>query len=225
MQKHVEFVAGIGTGAALMYLMDPDRGKRRRAMVRDQAVHAFHQAEDAVETTARDLRNRAQGVVAEARAKLQADDASESVLIARVRSELGRVCSHPSAISAAASAGVITLSGDVLASEVERIFDAVKGVRGVERVENDLQTHSSADGVPALQGGRSRPGERFELLQENWSPATRLLAGLAGGGAALYAARRRDALGGLVGAAGMALLTRSLGNRPVSELTPMADPP
>ena len=30
------FLRGIGAGAGFMYFFDPDRGKRRRALVRDQ---------------------------------------------------------------------------------------------------------------------------------------------------------------------------------------------
>jgi uncharacterized membrane protein len=60
----LRLAGGALIGAAAMYLLDPESGNRRRALVRDKAVHAAHRATDAAETTARDLRNRTQGVVA-----------------------------------------------------------------------------------------------------------------------------------------------------------------
>lgn len=56
---------GLGLGAALMYIFDPDNGRRRRALLRDQFVAMSNDASDAVTSKARHLRNRAQGVVAE----------------------------------------------------------------------------------------------------------------------------------------------------------------
>jgi hypothetical protein len=35
-------LCGLGMGAGLMFIFDPVRGKRRRALVRDQLVHAGH---------------------------------------------------------------------------------------------------------------------------------------------------------------------------------------
>src|SRR5215207_1320052 len=64
------FAAGAVFGAAVLYLVDPDRGRRRRALLRDQAVHAGHEIGDLGQDArgrAQDLRNRAQGTVAEAR--------------------------------------------------------------------------------------------------------------------------------------------------------------
>ena len=58
---------GAGVGALIMFIFDPDSGRRRRAYARDRATHYGKQATDAVESTARDLRNRAQGLAAEAR--------------------------------------------------------------------------------------------------------------------------------------------------------------
>ncbi len=58
---------GAGVGALAMFIFDPDNGRRRRAIARDKVVHYGNEAVDAVEGAARDLRNRAQGVVAEAR--------------------------------------------------------------------------------------------------------------------------------------------------------------
>lgn len=61
----VAFLGGIGTGAALMYFLDPDRGARRRSLMRDQAVGLKNDARETISKTAQDLSNRAYGVVAE----------------------------------------------------------------------------------------------------------------------------------------------------------------
>ena len=36
MNNKTAIVGAVGIGAALMYFLDPDRGKRRRALVRDK---------------------------------------------------------------------------------------------------------------------------------------------------------------------------------------------
>jgi hypothetical protein len=69
-----------------------------------------------------------------------------------------------------------------------------------------------------LQGGREGKGERFAFMQENWSPATRFIAGTVGTSLAAYAAKRRDALGAGIGAAGLLLLTRGVTNTGFSHL-------
>jgi len=81
MNTVVALVSGIALGAALMYYLDPDRGRRRRALVRDQAVHLQHEAEDAASGKAQDLSNHARGVVAETKgAVAEAKDAADALL-------------------------------------------------------------------------------------------------------------------------------------------------
>lgn len=58
--------AGIGTGALLMYLFDPERGRTRRALIRDKAVGTSNNIKKSVTRTASDLKNRAQGAIHEA---------------------------------------------------------------------------------------------------------------------------------------------------------------
>ena len=212
-------LGGLGLGAALMYFLDPARGARRRHLLRDQLVHAGRVAGDAADTTARDLRNRAQGVAAAGRARLTVDHADDAILRERVRSALGRAVSHPSAITVSAEEGRVTLGGPVLEREAGRLLSTVRGVRGVRAVENRLEVHASAEHVPALQGGLRRTGDRPELAQENWAPAARLLTGAAGSALALYAARRRDTLGTMLGVAGIALAARGATNLSVQRLT------
>jgi osmotically-inducible protein OsmY len=146
------FIGGIGIGAGLMYMLDPDRGSRRRALVRDKIISAANRVPDAAGATARDLRNRASGVVAGAKSLLKSDEVSDEVLVERVRSELGRVISHPRAIEVVAEQGRVTLSGPVLADEVVELISRVSSVRGVTGVENQLEVHEQVGDVPGLQG-------------------------------------------------------------------------
>ncbi len=60
MSHVVSFVAGAGVGAGLMYLFDPDLGRRHRARAWDTATDLTHKAQDAAGVVARDVRDRAQ---------------------------------------------------------------------------------------------------------------------------------------------------------------------
>lgn len=64
-------IAALGIGALAMYYFDPVSGKRRRALLRDQLVHAQHEAGDYARGTLQQARNRAYGVVAEARSAVE----------------------------------------------------------------------------------------------------------------------------------------------------------
>lgn len=184
----LDLLIGAVAGAAVMYLFDPDGGRRRRALVRDQFVHAAHRAEDVAETTSRDLGNRARGVVAELRGRLVAEDVSDDVLAERVRARVGSVTGLAGSIRTEVKDGCITLSGPVLAEDVDRLLRRVRAVRGVKDVENCLEIHAEPGNVPGLQG-RPRPprgGEVFELGQERWSPTAQLLVALAGIAVAIW---------------------------------------
>ncbi|TCS39433.1 hypothetical protein EDC30_101389 [Paucimonas lemoignei] len=64
------FTVAIGAaalGAAAMYLLDPQHGRRRRAVARDKVNSARIKTRKAAERTARDLNNRAKGIVAKTR--------------------------------------------------------------------------------------------------------------------------------------------------------------
>jgi len=60
-------LVGMVLGAGLMYVFDPQAGRRRQALMRDKAYSWANDAQELAEKKARHLRNKAQGLVAEAR--------------------------------------------------------------------------------------------------------------------------------------------------------------
>ena len=60
------FLKGAAIGAGLMYLFDPSQGRKRRARIRDRAVHVWNETGDTVEAKTHDLTNRAQGLLHDA---------------------------------------------------------------------------------------------------------------------------------------------------------------
>ena len=205
-------------GAAIMYAFDPETGRRRRAVVRDQLVHAAHKTSDAVDTTSRDLTNRARGVVADIRGRFHSSDVSDDVLAERVRARVGAVVGHASAIDVRSEDGRVVLTGPILADDVERLRRRVRAVRGVKELDDRLEIHTVPDSVPGLQG-RPRPprgGEVFELWQENWSPTARLLVSVVGIAMIAAGLRRFDFLGATVAMTGFGLLSRAATNTSVT---------
>ena len=134
MNKKQILYTGLGLGAGLMYVLDPDRGRRRRALVRDMATHLVHTTDDALGTTWRDVRNRMRGLAAEATTLFTRETVSDEVLVERVRARLGRVVSHPHAIAVTAEHGRVTLRGPIFAHEVDPLLKCVYTVRGVAGV-------------------------------------------------------------------------------------------
>jgi len=63
-----------GLGAAVMYFLDPDRGPRRRALVKDKVVKLNRQTQEAVEGRVKDMSNRAKGMLHEAKSMLERDE-------------------------------------------------------------------------------------------------------------------------------------------------------
>ncbi len=153
------FVAGVALGAGVMFLLDPTSGRRRRHLLRDRVVSSGRDMTAAADSTASRIRNKARGMVAEARSRFSAQDVEDSVLESRVRSAMGHVISNAGAIAIQASGGVVTISGPVLVSEADGLLSCISAVPGVHEVRSQLQVKRSADGISGLQGNRGSGNE------------------------------------------------------------------
>ncbi len=209
----IALASAIGT-----YYLDPRSGRRRRALLRDRATRAAHQTRDLLDTAVADARNRARGLYSMTSSRLHPEQTDNQRLAERVRSKLGRVCSHPRAIRVAVDEGRVTLRGDILEHELANVLRAVRHVPGVRDVAHELQVHRRAGRMPFLQGSAGRSEPRPEYLQRNWSPAPRVLAG--GTGLAMIASGLglRSWAGAGLALGGAALLARSASNQPLSRV-------
>lgn len=72
MNKILTVLGALGIGAAAMYLLDPNKGKRRRALIRDKAVGLKDDVKQTIDKQSKDLSNRAQGFLHEAKSKISA---------------------------------------------------------------------------------------------------------------------------------------------------------
>ena len=212
-------LGSFAVGAGLMYFLDPARGARRRGEVRNKAARGANDTGTGLRRTAQHLRNSAQGLLAETKARFRSEQLTDYQLGARVRSALGRVCSHPTAITVYADGAnaIITLEGDALADEVNAIVAAAEGARGVQVVENRLRVATDPASVPALQGGFERHWGRGGR-EGYWSPGSRLIVGAAGGALGVWGAVRRDWIGAGLGLLGLGMVTRGLSDLPTSRL-------
>jgi len=210
---------GAALGGAAMFFLDPEKGRRRRALVRDQAMKASSNVRTFVDSGKRDLVHRGSVATGRLRALITRRPASDPVLVDRVRSKMGHYVAHPSAIEVTASAGEVTLSGSIPAHEHDGLIDGVSRIGGVTAVFDGLTVYERAQGISELSG--SSRG-RDEAAQETWAPGTRLVSSAAGTTLTLYALARRSRFAGFIAfATGVALIARSATNKPLARLAGM----
>jgi osmotically-inducible protein OsmY len=152
MKKTTVGVGGLGVGAALMYLFDPERGNRRRALLRDKISHVAHSTGEKVDVKSRDAGNRLHGLLARTRSLFTKERVPDTVVAERVRSRMGHVVSHPGSVDVTVKDGRVTLAGPALTRELDPLLGEVEHVHGVTGIENRLELHEEPGNVSGLQG-------------------------------------------------------------------------
>jgi hypothetical protein len=201
MSKFITLFGGALAGAGIMYLLDPERGRRRRHILADKVGKSLHQAEQGVDVGLRDMGHRTRGMMAEFRSALRYEESvPDEMLVSRIRSRIGHVIRHPHMIDIRARKGYVILSGPLLQRHLTRLLRTVLATPGVRQLENRLEIHDNPNGIPSLQIASEQQPRRAK-----WSPALRLAAVAAGVGSFLYGLARRPALSTIVASAGLAL--------------------
>ncbi|HZQ38274.1 MAG TPA: BON domain-containing protein [Dehalococcoidia bacterium] len=131
-------LAGLG-GAALVYLFEPDAGRRHRALLRDKAASFWRRGRRRARRLSRRGTHTLQGQWGRITRPGHSDEPVDSVtLTQRVESEVFRDPTLPKGrINVNAENGVIELRGQLdSAEQIERIVARVRQVPGVLDVAN-----------------------------------------------------------------------------------------
>jgi len=153
MRSVLSSIVGLAAGTVAMYYLDPEMGRRRRALAIDQMEALSHHAGDLAEVYRKRTVHRLEGWLAAARQLNQAGEIPEDdQLRERIRARLGHMVSHPRAIQVKVDQGDVTLSGKILTHEVERMLSAIARLAGVRKVDQELSVYPEAGNIPELQG-------------------------------------------------------------------------
>ena len=150
----VGLVLGAILGAGMMFVMDPERGRRRRVLAQVKARRKGQELQELggrVVSRSRDMRNRVRGRVIEAQAAWRGETVEDEILLERIRSRIGHCSDHPRNILLTVRDGMVTVGGPILAREVDAVIRCVQGVRGVRGVTNCLEVYREPGQMPALQ--------------------------------------------------------------------------
>lgn len=147
MNKRDGLLFGILIGAVTMFLLDPARGRRRRALIRDRLVHQVHEIGElgaGIGSRARHFRNRARGTMIEVKSRLPHEIIDDQVLERRVRSHLARFVTQPDTIHITAEHGRVTLRGLEPEEGPSELIAQVEEIHGVHDVINRLKGRQAA---------------------------------------------------------------------------------
>jgi len=192
MRNLLTTLAALAAGATAMYYLDPETGRRRRAVALDKAGSATQRAGTLAQAQGRHALDRVKGILATGRAQLAGTGAplDDRKLHDRVRARLGRLVAHPKAVQVIVVEGRVRLTGDVSAREVDRLVSTVCGIPGVRSVENVLSVHEDAHASaqsaphPRRRERAERAGLRPLVPLLAWSaPLALVLRGRSGGAA------------------------------------------
>src|SRR5438105_9598992 len=151
-------------GAGLMYILDPNRGRTRRALLRDKVVRGINvlrcRATQQLRNAAHHLIGGAEEIKSSLRDRSQ--QVSDNILLERVRAQIGRAVRHFGVLNVAAQDGFVIVEGPVLVGEANRMRRRLGGVRGVR--DYDVRVHEvSEDAMQRMSGAAGFPPTRAAL--------------------------------------------------------------
>lgn len=154
--RMIFMAAGAAIGAGAMALLDPGRGARRRAWIKDKMSRGANISARVIDKKARHIRNEARGAVAEQRARMREGYVADDILEERVKAQIGHVLSHRS-VGLYVHDGHVIVEGPVLRGERQKLAGRLNATRGVQSYDLRVKEHDTDEGLPSPQGVSSFP--------------------------------------------------------------------
>lgn len=148
-------VGGAAIGAGLMYILDPNRGRARRSMLRERGIRAVHIAQREANKQLRNAGNHLVGRMREIKSSVRhrSSDISDDIVLDRVRAQLGRDIRHMRMLDFTVQDGCVIVAGPALRGEAEKIRRRLRKTRGVRDCDVRVAEVSQGE-MERLAGGR-----------------------------------------------------------------------
>jgi len=158
------FLGGAAMGARLMYLFDPDRGRSRRAKLRDRVAGGIHFLQREANKQARNVGHQVIGRLHEIRSSIheRATPIDEDILLDRVRAQLGRDVMRMRRLDLSMQDGCVVIAGPVMPGEAEKIRKKLRKIRGVRDCDVRVEEISHQE-MQRISGQRGCVPERAAL--------------------------------------------------------------
>jgi len=135
-------VAAFAVGAAAMYYLDPQTGRRRRAQVRERGAAVGHDAQRLLRGQRR-VNDCGREVLVQARAMFARGSIADDRLLERIHVCLRRLIEDPKRVNVDVLQGYVILRGHASIEEIEEINASVAALNGVQEIDNRILPLSS----------------------------------------------------------------------------------
>lgn len=156
MSRPLGILTALAAGAALMFYLDPQQGRRRRARVRDRSRTLSHDARDYVEAKRVAIGDSLQDFATSTGLRGTPPLVDDLQLRAEVLAKAGNVLSNPMAVDVDVTDGVVRLRGTVPASEAEVLITRVAAMRGVVDIDSQLEIDATAEDDTTTSGAATQ---------------------------------------------------------------------
>jgi osmotically-inducible protein OsmY len=142
MRRGLRLLAAMSIGALIQYLLDPQKGRTRRARLSDQGKARWRDLKEALGRRARYERGRLKGVAHEVAAMGTEDSdgtqpVDDGLILQRIQSQiLGPARSEVADLEVHVEEGVVVLSGRVSGPAKPRLLGQIHNVTGVREIRD-----------------------------------------------------------------------------------------
>lgn len=158
------FIGGAAAGAGLMYILDPNRGRSRRVVLRDKAARGVRVLQRETNKQLRNAGNHFLGQMRELRSSIRdrTTKIDDDILLDRVHAQLGRNVCHMRMLNLRIENGCVIAEGPVLKGEAAKIRKRLLKTRGVR--DCDVRVNEvSREQMERLSGSRGFSPEHVAM--------------------------------------------------------------
>lgn len=148
----VALAGAVGVGAGLMFMLDPDRGKQRRTVLRETVDRTARKTAHEIGAASRNVGTKIKDLGTSAKTSFNRHPADD-VLLKRVGAAIGKVLANPRLIGVTITEGLTTLTGQATEHELPRLLEQVSRVPGVREVINRVQVKRQPDNLKDMANG------------------------------------------------------------------------